>query len=79
MTVAEAIKALKKYPKDAEIYMCKDYEQCDEAGNLTDLYRLNYICHQVVIIDEGLDWKDETEVLLEFDNQRAQCEIIKNL
>lgn len=78
MTVAEAIKQLKRYPKDAEIYLCKDYELCDEDGNLTDLYRLNGISHQVVIIDEGLDWKDVTEVLLEFDNMRAQCEIIKN-
>lgn len=78
MTVAEAIKYLKKYPKDAEIYLCKDYEQCDEDGNLTDLYRLNGICHQVVIIDEGMDWKDVTEVLLEFENKVAKYEINKN-
>lgn len=78
MTVAEAIKYLKKYPKDAEIYLCKDYEQCDEDGNLTDLYRLNGICHQVVIIDEGMDWKDVTEVLLEFENKVAKYEINKD-
>ena len=78
MTVAEAIKQLKKYPKDAEIYLCKDYELCDEEGILIDLYRLNYISHQLVIIDEGLDWKDVTEVLMEFDNKRAQCEINKD-
>lgn len=78
MTVAEAIKQLKKYPKGAENYLCKDYELCDEDGNLIDLYRLNGISHQVVNIDEGLDWKDVTEVLIEFDNKRAQCEIIKN-
>lgn len=78
MTVAEAIKYLKKYPKDAEIYLCKDYEQCDEDGNLTDLYRLDGICHQVVVIDEGMDWKDVTEVLLEFDNKVAHYEINKD-
>lgn len=77
MTVAEAIKYLKKYPKDAEIYLCKDYEECDEEGNLIDLYRLNGISHQVVIIDEGMDWKDVTEVLVEFDNKRAHYEVIK--
>lgn len=78
MTVAEAIKYLKKYPKDAEIYLCKDYELCDEDGNLTDLYRLNGISHQVVIIDEGMDWKDVTEVLLEFENKRAHWEVNKD-
>lgn len=78
MTVAEAIKELKKYPKNAEIYICKDYEECDEEGNLIDLYRLNGISHQVVIIDEGMDWKDVTEVLVEFDSQRAHYEIIKD-
>lgn len=78
MTVAEAIKELKKYPKDAEIYLCKDYEQCDEDGYLTDLYRLNGICHQVVTIDEGMDWRNVTEVLVEFENERAHGEINKN-
>ena len=78
MTVAEAIKALKKLPKDAEIYLCKDYELCDEEGILIDLYRLNYISHQLVIIDEGMDWKDVTEVLMEFDNKRAHWEVNKN-
>lgn len=77
MTVAEAIKELKKYPKNAEIYICKDYEQCDEDGILTDLYRLSFITHQVVIIDEGMDWKDVTEVLVEFENKRAHYEVIK--
>lgn len=76
MTVAEAIKGLKKYPKDAEIYLVKDYGECDEDGYLIDLYRLNGISHQEVIIDEGMDWKDVTEVLVEFDNKRAQYEII---
>jgi len=78
MTVAEAIKELKKFPKDAEIYLCKDYELCDEEGILIDLYRLNYISHQFVIIDEGMDWKEVTEVLMEFDNKRAHWEVNKN-
>ncbi len=77
MTVAEAIKYLKKYPKDAEIYLCKDYEECDEEGNLIDLYRLNGISHQVIIIDQGMDFKDVTEVLMEFENKRAHYEVIK--
>ena len=77
MTVAEAIKGLKKFPKDAEIYLFKDYELCDEEGHLIDLYRLNGISYQEMFIDEGLDWKHVTEVLIEFDNKRAHYEVIK--
>ena len=40
MKVSEAIDLLKKYPKDCEIYLCKDWEQLDDNGNLCDLYRL---------------------------------------
>lgn len=78
MTVAEAIKGLKKFPKDAEIYLCKDYEECDEEGYLTDLYRLNGISYQFIIIDEGMDFKEVTEVLLEFENKRAHWEVNKD-
>jgi len=78
MTVAEAIKGLKKFPKDAEIYLCKDYELCDEEGYLNDLYRLNGISHQFIIIDEGMDFKEVTEVLMEFENKRAHWEVNKD-
>lgn len=45
MKVSEAIDILKRYPKDCEIYLCKDWEQLDENGklicpNLIYLYRL---------------------------------------
>ena len=57
--------------KDAEVYLVKDWEQVNEQGNLTDLYRLTNVCEQVVVIDTGLDFVDEHEVLLEFENERA--------
>lgn len=34
MKVSEAIDLLKRYPKDCEIYLCKDWEQLDDNGNL---------------------------------------------
>lgn len=60
--------------KNAEVYMCKDYEQIDEDGNLTDLYRLKGICTQTRIIDMGLDWEEETDVIFEFSNNSVTTE-----
>lgn len=78
MTVAEAIKELKKLPKDAEIYLVKDWEQeCDEQGCFQTLYRLNTITEQSMVVEDGMDWKDETEVLLGFDEEPAQPRIDK--
>ena len=79
MTVAEALKELKKLPKDAEIYLVKDWEQeCDEQGCFTILYRLRGITHQVVTFDDGMDWHDETEVLLDCEEEPAQPKIDKS-
>ena len=61
--------------KEAEVYLVKDWEEVDEDGNLNDLYRLRDITTQVVIVDEGLDFKDVYEVLLDVDTERAHPEI----
>lgn len=58
--------------KDAEVYLCKDWEQIDENGYLIDLYRLSDITTQTLIIDEGLDFTDIKEVILEFEEKRAE-------
>lgn len=57
--------------KDAEVYMVKDWDQVDENGTLTDLYKLKDINTQYIIIDDGLDFVDVQEVLLEFEEERA--------
>lgn len=72
MTVAEAIKELKKLPKDAEIYMVKDWEDIED-GCLNDLYRLVGISEQVRVVEDGMGWKDESEIVLEFENEKATC------
>jgi hypothetical protein len=61
--------------KDAEVYLVKDWEEVDEEGCLTDLYRLRDISTQIVIVDEGMDYRDVYEVLLDFDTEKAHAEI----
>lgn len=75
MKVQELIKELKKLPKEAEVFLCKDWEELDENNQLCDLYRLNDVCHQVNIVDEGLEFKEYDEVILCFDEERAHAEI----
>ena len=58
--------------KEPEVYLCKDWEQVDENGILTDLYHLNDVTEQTVIIDDGIDFVDMHEVLLCFDEQMAE-------
>jgi len=72
MTVAEAITELKRLPKDAEIFMVKDWEDVED-GYLNDLYRLVGISDQVRVVEDGMDWRDDTEVILEFENEKATC------
>lgn len=72
MTVRELYNWCKacKY-KDAEVYLVKDWEQCDEQGFLTDLYRLKDLSMQHPVIDTGMGFEDEDEVLMEFEEERA--------
>ena len=69
MTVAEAIKQLKKYPKDAQIYL----------GCFSILYRLRDIVSQRVVVGNGMDWEQITEVLLDFEEEQAQGSIGKEV
>lgn len=79
MTVKELINELKKIKeKDSEVYLVKDWEQSDGEGHLTDLYRLNDVTYQFVLVDMGMDWKEEKEVLLCFDEERATAKINKD-
>ena len=57
--------------KDPEVYLCKDWEEGSEDGCLTDLYKLNDICTQTSVIDDGLDFVDVHEVILSFDEVKA--------
>ena len=65
MTVKELKDALKGLPADAEVYVVRDWETVDEWGNLDDLAEVADVHTQQVAIDDGLDFRDVTEVLIE--------------
>lgn len=65
MTVKELTNALKGLPADADVYVVRNWESVDEWGNLTDIAEVRDVQTQTVTVDEGLDFQDYTEVLIE--------------
>ena len=43
-----------------------NWETVDEDGNLTDLTELSDVTSLRIVIDMGLDFEDQTQVLLSF-------------
>ena len=79
MTVRELYNWCKAFKyKDAEVYLVKDWEQVDEGGNLNDLYRLNDMTYQCVVVDMGMDFENVYEALLEVSDEQARATINKN-
>lgn len=76
MKVSEAIDILKRYSKDCEIYLCKDWEDTDENGNLTNLYRLQDVTSQSYYEDMGIECVEVTEVIMDFGNVNEEPTII---
>lgn len=76
MKVSEAIDILKRYPKDCEIYLCKDWEQLDDNGNLCGLYRLQDVTSQTYYEDMGIECVEVTEVIMDFGNVNEEPTII---
>lgn len=67
MTVGELKKELKGYKDSCEVFFVKDWEACNENGELTELASLRDVTSQRVVVDMGLDFEDHTQVLLEFE------------
>lgn len=65
MTVKELKNALKGLPADADVHVVRNWESVDEWGNLTDIAEVREVQTQTVTVDEGLDFQDDTEVLIE--------------
>lgn len=65
MTVGDLRKALKGLKADAEVYVVGDWERVDEFGYLDDLKEVRDVHTQTVPVDDGLDFRDLTEVLIE--------------
>lgn len=68
MNVGELKKALKGYEDSSEVYLVKDWEACNDQGELTELAALKDVTNQRIVIDMGLDFEDQTQVLLEFED-----------
>lgn len=75
MKVSELMKELRKRPKDAEIYMVKDWGEQDEEGHYLDLYRLDYVIDQTVFIETGMEFLEEHQVIIDFEPQKARPRI----
>lgn len=71
MNVGELKKALRGYKNTDEVYLVRDWEAWNENGELTDLAGLSDVTSQRVVVDMGLDFEDITQVLLEFEEDRA--------
>ena len=72
MTVRELYNWCKVYRhKDAEVYLVKDWEKTDDQGCFTDLYRLRDVLDQLIVLDDGMDFVDRHEVLLDVDEECA--------
>lgn len=78
MTVKEMMKELRKLPKDAEVYLCKDWDEQDEEGHHLDLYRLAYVIDQVIFTETSMDFDEEHQIILDFEYQKATAKINKD-
>lgn len=67
MNVRDLREALKGYDETAEVYLVRDWIQTNEMGEITSLSRLREVVDQRVVIDTGFDFEDETQVLLDFE------------
>ena len=65
MTVKELIKELRQYDGDTPVYLCLDWDQTNDQNELIQLGEVNGICSQRIVIDDGLDFHDEEQVLID--------------
>lgn len=78
MKVSELIKELRKLPKDADVYLCKDWDDQDEEGHYLDLYRLDYVLDQTIFTETAMDFTEEHQIILDFETKRAEPRINKD-
>ena len=71
MKVEELIKRLRRFPKDAEVFILPDELECDDEGYNTDLHRISEVVHQELYIETNTDFVKVTEVMVKFEENRA--------
>lgn len=76
MKVEELIKRLRRFPKDAEVFILPDELECDDEGYNTDLHRISEVVHQETYVETNGDFIKITEVMVKFEEDRALSRVI---
>lgn len=76
MKVEELIKRLRRFPKDAEVFILPDELECDDEGFFTDLHRISEVVHQETYVETNGDFIKITEVMVKFEEDRAHSRVI---
>ena len=71
MKVEELIKRLRRFPKDAEVFILPDELECDDEGYNTDLHRISEVVYQEAYVETNRDFIKITEVMVKFEEDRA--------
>lgn len=71
MKVEELIKRLRRFPKDAEVFILPDELECDDEGFFTDLHRISEVVDQELFVETNGDFIKITEVMVKFEEDRA--------
>lgn len=76
MKVEELIKRLRRFPKDAEVFILPDELECDDEGFFTDLHRISEVVDQELFVETNGDFIKITEVMVKFEEDRAHSIVI---
>ena len=76
MKVEELIKRLRRFPKDAEVFILPDELECDDEGFFTDLHRISEVVDQETYVETNGDFIKITEVMVKFEEDRAHSRVI---
>ncbi len=71
MKVEELIKRLRRFPKDAEVFILPDELECDDEGYFADLHRISEVVDQEMYVETNTDFIKVTEVMVKFEESRA--------
>lgn len=76
MKVEELIKRLRRFPKDAEVFILPDELECDDEGFFSDLHRISEVVDQELYVETNGDFIKITEVMVKFEEDRAHSRVI---
>jgi hypothetical protein len=78
MTVEELIKRLRRFPKNAEVFILPDELECDDEGFFADLHRISEVVDQELYVETNCEFRVITEVMVKFEEDRAYSRTVKD-